>query len=60
MQTATHRVPDRLVRDVLAAPRVRPEAVARARVLLHSAGWECRADEVASELVDAMVSRRLP
>jgi hypothetical protein len=45
--------------SLLSSPVVRPEAVARARELLASAGW-CRAEEVASELVDCLVRHRLP
>lgn len=38
---------------------VRPDAVARARRLLESAGW-CRAEEVADRLVECFVGNRLP
>ena len=55
----TSGLPDGLLDHVLAAPTVRDEAVARARTLLQSASW-CRADEVAAELVDCYVARRLP
>lgn len=52
-------VPEQVAAGVAAAPWVRPEAVARARQLLGTPRW-CRADEVAAELVDCLVTRRLP
>ncbi len=48
-----------LVERLVATPRVRDEAVARARALLASGTW-CRAEEVAAEMVDCYVTRRLP
>ena len=48
-----------LVERLVATPRVRDEAVARARALLASGTW-CRAEEVAAEMVDCYVARRLP
>ncbi len=48
-----------VVERLVATPRVRDEAVARARALLASGTW-CRAEEVAAELVDCYVTRRLP
>jgi hypothetical protein len=45
--------------SLLSSSVVRPEAVARARQLLASSSW-CHAEEVASQLVDCMVDRRLP
>lgn len=44
---------------VLNTPAVRPEAVARARQLLATSSW-CRAEEVASHLVDCLVGHELP
>ncbi|HEV7887552.1 MAG TPA: hypothetical protein VGO92_08330 [Acidimicrobiales bacterium] len=44
---------------LLTSPVVRPEAVARARQLLASPSW-CRAEEVASHLVDCLVDHQLP
>ena len=52
-------VSDGLVAQVLAFPPVRPQAVARARALLESRAW-CHAEEVANELVDCLVGRRVP
>lgn len=52
-------LPDHVVEDVLAAPDVRAHEVARARVLLESPTW-CRAEEVAAELVDCYLGRRVP
>ena len=52
-------VPDDVLAAVLAAPGVRADVVARARLLLRSSSW-CRAEEVAAELVDCYVARRLP
>lgn len=45
--------------NLLSSSMVRPEVVARARQLLASSSW-CRAEEVAAQLVDCMVGRRLP
>ena len=47
------------VEGVLRGSTVRREAVARARVLLASSAW-CRSEEVADELVECYVGRRLP
>ena len=44
---------------VMNSPAVRPEAVARARELLASPSW-CRAEEVASHLVDCLVGHEVP
>ena len=44
---------------LLTSPIVRPEAVARARQLLASPSW-CRAEEVASHLIDCLVDHQLP
>jgi hypothetical protein len=44
---------------LLTSPVVRPDAVARARRLLASPSW-CRAEEVASHLVDCLVGHELP
>jgi hypothetical protein len=52
-------LPDHVLARVLASPSVRPDVVARARLLLRSPSW-CRAEEVAAELVDCYVSRRFP
>jgi hypothetical protein len=59
MQQLRQRLSDDVVDDVLAVPHVRPEVVARARALLHTTRW-CRSEEIASELVDCLVGRRLP
>ncbi len=53
------RLAAEVVERLLATPPVRPDAVARARALLASTTW-CRAEEVAAELVDCYVTRRLP
>ena len=53
------RLPQDVIEDVFAVPGIRPDVVARARALLHTTHW-CRADEVASELVDCFVAQRLP
>ena len=50
---------DGLIAQVLAFPPVRPDAVQRGRDLLGTPTW-CRAEEVASELVDCLVGGRLP
>jgi hypothetical protein len=44
---------------LLTSTMIRPEAVARARQLLATPSW-CRAEEVASRLVDCLVDHRLP
>jgi hypothetical protein len=44
---------------LLTSTMIRPEAVARARQLLATPSW-CRAEEVASQLVDCLVDHRLP
>jgi hypothetical protein len=44
---------------VLGGPTVRRDAVARARDLLRDQRW-CRAEEVASTLVDCLVGGRMP
>jgi hypothetical protein len=59
MQQLRQRLSDEVVDDVLSLPHVRPEVVARARALLDGARW-CRSEEVASELVDCFVGRRVP
>lgn len=59
MPTRSHRVPDHVADEVSTAPLIRPAAVAKARRLLDSSGW-CRANEVAAELVDCLITRRLP
>ena len=59
MQTLLKSVPQQLLDGVFAAPSVRQDAVERGRRVLAGDGW-CRAREVASELVDCMVARRLP
>ncbi|HEX2039365.1 MAG TPA: hypothetical protein VHF47_06490 [Acidimicrobiales bacterium] len=59
MQQLRERLSDEVVDDVLAVPQVRPEVVARARALLHTTRW-CRPEEIASELVECYVGRRLP
>ncbi|MDQ3756830.1 MAG: hypothetical protein M3394_03160 [Actinomycetota bacterium] len=59
MQQLRQRLSDQVVDDVLAVPYVRADVVERARALLHTARW-CRSEEVASELVDCYVGRRLP
>jgi hypothetical protein len=53
------KLDDRVVAKVLALPPVRPEAVVRGRRVLGSNGWN-RANEVAAELVDCLVHRRIP
>ena len=55
----TSQLDERVVARVLALPGVRPEAVVRGRLVLGSNTW-CRANEVAAELVDCLVHRRLP
>lgn len=55
----TPHLDDHVVATVLALPRVRPEAVVRGRRVLGSNMW-CRANEVAAELVDCLVHRRIP
>ena len=59
MQELRERLPENVIEDMLAVPRVRADVVARARALLHTTQW-CRSDEVASELVDCYVDHRLP
>jgi hypothetical protein len=59
MEELRERLPEDVIEDVLAAPGVRSDAVARARALLHTPRW-CHADEIAAELVDCYVGRRLP
>jgi hypothetical protein len=59
MQELKTRLPQDVIADVFAVPGIRPEVVARARALLHTTRW-CRAEEVASELVDCLVEHRLP
>ena len=59
MQELKRRLSADVLEGVLAVPGVRPDEVARARVLLHTAQW-CRAEEVASELVDCFIAQRLP
>lgn len=59
MQQLRQRLSHEVVEDVLAAPHVRAEVVARARAMLQGSRW-CRSEEVASELVDCYVARRLP
>lgn len=53
------RLSEDVVRGVLAVAGVRADEVARARALLLTTSW-CRAEEVASELVDCYVGRRMP
>jgi hypothetical protein len=55
----TPQLDDHVVASVLALSSIRPEAVVRGRRLLGSNTW-CRANEVAAELVDCLVHRRLP
>ena len=59
MQQLRQRLPEDVITDLLAVPSVRADEVARARALLHTARW-CRAEEIASELVDCYVGHRLP
>lgn len=59
MQDLKTRLPDDVIEDVLAVPGIRADVVARARALLHTTRW-CRAEEVASELVDCFVEQRVP
>lgn len=59
MQQLRQRLPEDVIDGVLAGPSVRPDVVARARALLHTTRW-CRAEEIASELVDCYVGHRLP
>lgn len=59
MQELKTRLSADVLEGLLAVPGVRADEVARARVLLHSPQW-CRAEEVASELVDCFVAQRLP
>jgi hypothetical protein len=58
-QTAHELGVEQLVAHVLAAPSVRPDEVARARVLLASRAWS-RPREVADELVSCLVLQRVP
>jgi hypothetical protein len=59
MQQLKTRLSDDVLEGVLAVPTIRADVVARARALLHTTRW-CRAEEVASELVDCFVEHRLP
>lgn len=59
MQQLRQSLSEDVIEDLLAVPPVRPDVVARARALLHTARW-CRAEEVASELVDCYVGQRVP
>ncbi|HVF73758.1 MAG TPA: hypothetical protein VM938_01810 [Acidimicrobiales bacterium] len=59
MQELKSRLSADVLEGLLAVPGVRHDEVARARRLLHSPRW-CRAEEVASELVDCFVAQRLP
>ena len=59
MQELRDRLPEDVIEGVFAVPGVRAEAVARARALLGTTRW-CRAEEVASELVDCFVANRVP
>ena len=59
MQQLRQRLSDDVVDGFLAVPHVRAEVVARARALLHTGRW-CHSEEIASELVDCYVGRRLP
>ena len=56
---ADERIPREVVDRLLATPLVRPGVVARAKANVASGTW-CRAEEVAAELVDCYVKRRLP
>jgi hypothetical protein len=59
MHTQELSAVDTRLDGLLAAPVVRPEAVARARQLLASSSW-CRAEEVAARLLDCMIGNHLP
>lgn len=59
MIAAPVQLAEPVLRQVEAVPAVRPEAVARGRALLGTAAW-CRAEEVADQLVDCYLSRRIP
>lgn len=54
----TRRVPPALLRRVLDAPLLRPDAVERGRTVVAHPGD--RSDEVAASLVRSLISRRLP
>jgi hypothetical protein len=59
MQDLKTRLSQDVYDDMLAPPRIRADVVERARALLDTPRW-CRAEEVASRLVDCYVEQRVP